>query len=69
MASADISGVLLARPEAEAPGRSGDLLNAIRDHWSGISMEALLDCALRARANRRGGVLVLALGARKAPVI
>ena len=43
--------------------------SVIRDHWSGISMEALVDCARRARAKRRGGVLVLALGARKAPVI
>lgn len=77
VAFADISGVLLFREPAHGQdgGLGPNLRQRIESHWTGISREALANCAARARkAHSLGqsgkvGVVVSAIGRAKANVI
>jgi DNA-binding transcriptional regulator LsrR (DeoR family) len=71
VAVADISGLLLDLPPAQLNQEQRALLKRVRSHWTGLSIEQLLGCAKRGRDGRRKdvGVIVIAAGSAKAPVI
>jgi hypothetical protein len=71
----DIGGVFLPKPDKELPkGRDKAVVawqcKQLSYYWTGVSEDHLAKCAKRARARRGGppGVIVLAVGARRAKV-
>jgi hypothetical protein len=77
VAIADISGILLPRDHGSSSSGGAirsNLLERIRNHWTGISLSDLAACATRARKasaadNVALGVVVTAIGRSKAPVV
>jgi len=69
----DIGGILLLKPSDKLPkGRDKTVVRwqfeQIRRHWTGVRIEHLKSCAIRADREGRPGVIVLAVGARRAEV-
>jgi len=63
----DIGGVLLEMPGLTMANRSR--FTRIKQNWLGMSEETFRSCAARAQASQCPGVLVVALGGNKAPVL
>jgi hypothetical protein len=63
----DVSGVLLRRQDGG--GEYASRLDRIRACWTGIREEHIESCQQRARRSGKPGVVVVALGAIKAPTV
>ncbi|MHC4953594.1 MAG: hypothetical protein ACYTGZ_06870 [Planctomycetota bacterium] len=63
----NIGGVFLNRPDISDADRA--LVEKVNRHWTGIPMEQYQDCANRASESRGAGVVVVAVGRDKAPVV
>jgi hypothetical protein len=63
----DICGALIERPNLGEDARRS--VADIRARWTGVTLAQLRACASRARAPRLPGVVVVAVGANKAPVV
>ena len=63
----DLCGAVIPRPNLDEKAREG--VESILRRWTGVKISHLQDCAVRARDGGAPGVIVLAIGANKAPVV
>jgi DNA-binding transcriptional regulator LsrR (DeoR family) len=62
----DLCGAMISRPNLDVEAKAE--VKSILRRWTGVTISQLRDCAARAR-DGAPGILVLAIGARKAPVV
>ncbi len=62
----DLCGVMIPRPHLDSKSKSE--IELIMTHWTGVRVEHLEACANHAK-HGKPGVIVLAIGANKAPVV
>ena len=63
----DLCGAVIPRPDLNEKAM-GEVKSILR-RWTGVKIKQLENCALRARDGGPPGVIVLAIGASKAPVV
>jgi len=63
----DMCGALITRPKLNEAEKAQ--VESIRKRWTGVTIRQLRGCASRAAGSSAPGVMVLAIGANKAPVV